>query len=139
MTNSAEQELEATIWAAMAAHKVTTVEPLEFIETIMAAAKDYAAGDSDALTETRRLVLHEATRPDRIDRPVAAEGGTGPRARPFGLERPALKVPEGATLSTGCVVPSASQGSAKFRPQAVDKPTLADALRDSLREGRHAH
>ena len=58
-----ESEFEATIWAAMAAHKVTTAEPLEFIETIRAAAMAYAAGDSYALTETRRLVLQEATRP----------------------------------------------------------------------------
>ena len=65
MTGSAEQELEAVIWAAMTAHKVTTTEPLEFIETIKNAAREYAAGDSDALTETRRLVLYEATRPER--------------------------------------------------------------------------
>jgi hypothetical protein len=99
MTNSAEQELEGTIWAAMTAHKVTTKEPLEFIETLKAAAMAYAAGDSDALTETRRMILHEATRPERIA-----------RARP----------PVGATLSTGHVVPPAGQTLANYHPQPVD-------------------
>jgi hypothetical protein len=65
VARTAEAELEATVWAAMTAHRVTTPEPLEFIETIRSAAMSYAAGDSKALTEMRRLVLLEATRPER--------------------------------------------------------------------------
>jgi len=122
MTNSAEQELEATIWAAMAAHKVTTAEPLDFIETIKSVAMDYAAGDSDALTETRRMVLHEATRPERIDGPaLAGGGGQSPRRRELSPPGSRTSPPGGATISTGCVVPSVVPGSANFHPQAVDK------------------
>jgi hypothetical protein len=121
MTNTAEAELEGVIWAAMTAHKVTTAQPLEFIEAIKWAAMAYAAGDSDKLTELRRLVLHEAAAPERRDRleiaggagraPVAASRLVGSRARP----------PEGATLSTGRVIPVAAEVSVKSHPQGVDK------------------
>jgi hypothetical protein len=120
MTNSAEPDLEAFIWSAMTAHKVTTDEPLEFIETIKAGAMAYAAGDSDALTETRRLVLHEATRPERTVHPGLRREGPASELNPSGSDR-RVEVPEGATLSTGCVVPAPGQGPVKLRPQAVDK------------------
>ena len=82
-----ESELEATIWVAMTAHQVTTPEPLEFIETIRSAATSYAAGDSDALTEMRRTVLHEASRPERIDRPGLRREGPASELSPSGSGR----------------------------------------------------
>ena len=122
MTNSAEAELEAVIWAAMTAHRVSTDQPLEFIEAIKSAAMDYAAGDSDALTETRRLILHEATRPERADPPVVAGGGGQPRRRELGPSGSRARPPGGATLSTGPSIPYPGHGLFNLRPQPVDKP-----------------
>jgi hypothetical protein len=63
MTNSAEGQLEATIWDAMSRHKVTCHDALPFVDAILAAARAYAAGDSDGLTKMRRDVLHRDAAP----------------------------------------------------------------------------
>jgi len=90
MTNSAEDELEAVIWDVMRVCRVTATRPIEFVELIKSAAMDYSSGDSDSLTEMRRTVLHEASRPERIDGPVVAGGGgEAPRREldPSGCQR----------------------------------------------------
>jgi hypothetical protein len=60
MPSSMSSDLEAAIWAAMTAHKVTVKDALPFVAAIMDAARAYSAGDSDTLTALRRDVLRQA-------------------------------------------------------------------------------
>jgi hypothetical protein len=120
MTNSAEDELEAVIWDAMRVCRVTTTRPVEFVELLKSAAMDYSAGDSDLLTEMRRRVLHEATRPERIDGPVGAGGGGEAPRRELDPSGSRAQPTEEATLSTGPSISLPGQTSAKNHPQPVD-------------------
>jgi hypothetical protein len=58
-----EEELEATIWAAMKRFEVTCPNPFLFIGAIEVAARHYAAGDSESLAELRRDVLYRDIAP----------------------------------------------------------------------------
>ena len=120
MTNSAEGDLEATIWAAMTRYKVTTDHPIEFLQMVTDAALDYAAGDSDALTAARRRVLFEATAPEQPALTVIAGGGGQPARRELDPSGSRAVAPEGATLSTGQSVPTGGKDRANLHPQAVD-------------------
>lgn len=55
---SAEETLEAAIWQAIRGRRVTTDEPAQFVDDVLAAALAYAAGagDSPALAAVRRTV-----------------------------------------------------------------------------------
>ena len=136
MTETPEQQLELAIWRAFRVYRITTTHPLEFVESVMIAARAYGAGDSDTLTAARRMVLHEATRPRRRSRAVFA-GGSGEHPAAPDLESGGSgAVPlGGATLSTGPSVPPASQDPANLRPQAVDNSRLAAALAKAQASG----
>ena len=109
-----EEVLEAAIWQAMQACKVTIpTDALLFIEMITIAAQRYAAGDSEILTALRRRVLHR----DGAEQtsPSGCGGGAGAMAE---LHPPgsAIAGPQdvgdgGATTSTGTSIPEPSSRS----------------------------
>jgi hypothetical protein len=104
-----EEELEAAVWRAMRTWGVNTPEPVRFIEAVKFAAVRYAAGDSPALTEQRREVLHRDTRPEGQD-PPSTRGGVGrdgPELPPLrGSDALGQRVADGgATLSTEASIP----------------------------------
>ena len=116
--NSAEDELEAALWLALTRHKVTVQDGLALMADLVAAAVAYAAGDSDALTAERRMVLYEAT---------ASGPGHTPPSTATGVSRPSVseldpsgshgRLVEKATLSTDRVIPPQVRAG---RPQPVD-------------------
>lgn len=56
------EELEAAIWAAFTECKVTCSEPVRFVDKVVGAAVQYAAGDDEELTAMRRAVLDRDSR-----------------------------------------------------------------------------
>ena len=62
---SAEEELEAAIWEAMATHGVALAGAAGalFVDDLVLIAQRYAAGDSEIVTALRRKTLHEEARP----------------------------------------------------------------------------
>lgn len=123
----AEEQLEAAIWQALTRFKVTCPDAMMLVETLMIAARMYAAGDSEELTALRREVLHRESEPARSGQTSASErrreapGGRLP-ADPDGpsASRDCV-VPEGATLSTGPDIPAGRKHLIKSHPQAGDK------------------
>jgi hypothetical protein len=60
---TAEDELQSAVWQAMKLYGMTGAEPRAFVISVLASARRYAAGDSEALAEVRRAVLHRESRP----------------------------------------------------------------------------
>ena len=122
---SAEEELEATIWAALTRHKVTCAYANDLLADLVAAAVAYAAGDSETLTAARRLVLHEATAPSPRQTSPGDAGESAERTAPeLFLRAPAPPGQRGAvggaTLSTGQSVPRSGKACVNSLPQPVD-------------------
>lgn len=108
-SSSEDAELEAMIWAAMKAHKVTTDDAVPFVDAIKTAARRYAAGDSEELTAMRREVLHRDTAPQAQTSPSDCGGDSRADAaelHPTGSAALVRRVAGGgATMSTGQPIP----------------------------------
>jgi hypothetical protein len=79
MASHQEEELEAAIWDAMARFKVTAPDACMFIDSVIIAARKYAAGDSASLTAMRREVLASAADTSADDQPTQSTGASIPR------------------------------------------------------------
>lgn len=118
-------EVEAAIWSLLRRHMVTVPNAVPFMDDLLAVVNAYAAGDSDKVTELRRIVLHRDSGPRGHTSPSGCGGsdGTAPELDPSGSSAagPLPTGAEGATLSTGPSVPIRGQGSGKSHPQPVEK------------------